>query len=43
MHTHDLYLYPKCHTKLEISLGFEIEFAEPNFGAKISLIMISEF
>ena len=48
MHTHDLYLLPKCHTKLEgklnlISLEFEIEFVEPNFGAKISLIMISEF
>ena len=26
-----------------ISLEFEIEFVEPNFGAKISLIMISEF
>ena len=25
------------------SLEFEIEFVEPNFGAKISLIMISEF
>ena len=40
----------KCHTKLEgnlnsiqISLEFEIEFVELNFGAKISLIMISEF
>ena len=27
----------------EISLKFEIEFVEPNFGAKMSLIMISEF
>ena len=24
-------------------IEFEIEFVEPNFGAKISLIMISEF
>ena len=28
---------------IKISLEFEIEFVEPNFGAKISLIMISEF
>jgi len=28
---------------IQISLEFEIEFMEPNFGAKISLIMISEF
>ena len=28
---------------IQISLVFEIEFVEPNFGAKISLIMISEF
>jgi len=27
---------------IQISLEFEIEFMEPNFGAKISLIMISE-
>ena len=29
--------------EFQISLEFEIEFVEPNFGAKISLIMISEF
>ena len=29
--------------KEKISLEFEIEFVEPNFGAKISLIMISKF
>ena len=29
--------------EIQISLEFEIEFVEPNFGAKISLIMISEF
>jgi len=28
---------------IQISLVFGIEFVEPNFGAKISLIMISEF
>ena len=28
---------------IQISLEFEIEFVEPNFGVKISLIMISEF
>ena len=28
---------------IQISLEFEIEFVETNFGAKISLIMISEF
>ena len=28
---------------IQISLEFEIEFMEPNIGAKISLIMISEF
>ena len=28
---------------IQILLEFEIEFVEPNFGAKISLIMISEF
>ena len=28
---------------IQISLEFEIEFVEPNFGAKISLIMISKF
>ena len=28
---------------IQISLEFEIEFVDPNFGAKISLIMISEF
>ena len=28
---------------IQISLEFEIEFVEQNFGAKISLIMISEF
>ena len=28
---------------IQISLEFEIEFVEPIFGAKISLIMISEF
>jgi len=28
---------------IQISLEFEIEFVEPKFGAKISLIMISEF
>ena len=28
---------------IQISLEFEIEFVEPNFGAKIPLIMISEF
>ena len=28
---------------IQISLEFEIEFVEPNFGASISLIMISEF
>ena len=28
---------------IQISLEFEIEFVEPNFRAKISLIMISEF
>ena len=28
---------------IQISLEFEIEFVEHNFGAKISLIMISEF
>ena len=30
-------------SEIQISLEFEIEFVEPNFGAKISLIMISEF
>ena len=29
--------------EIQISLEFEIEFVEPNFGAKISLIMIKEF
>ena len=29
--------------EIQISLEFEIEFVEPKFGAKISLIMISEF
>ena len=29
--------------EIEISLEFEIEFVEAHFGAKISLIMISEF
>ena len=29
--------------EIQISLEFEIEFVEPNFGSKISLIMISEF
>ena len=29
--------------EIQISLEFEIEFVGPNFGAKISLIMISEF
>ena len=29
--------------EIQISLEFEIEFVEPNFGAKISLIMTSEF
>ena len=29
--------------EIQISLEFEIEFVERNFGAKISLIMISEF
>ena len=33
----------KVWISIEISLEFEIEFVEPNFGAKISLIMISEF
>ena len=28
---------------IQISLEFEIEFVEPNFGVKFSLIMISEF
>ena len=28
---------------IQISLEFEIEFVETNFGAKISIIMISEF
>jgi len=28
---------------IQILLEFEIEFVEPNFGAKISLNMISEF
>ena len=28
---------------IQISLEFEIEFVKPNFGGKISLIMISEF
>ena len=28
--------------EIQSSLEFEIEFVEPNFGAKISLIMISE-
>ena len=28
---------------IQISLEVEIEFVDPNFGAKISLIMISEF
>ena len=28
---------------IQISLEFKIEFVEPNFGAIISLIMISEF
>ena len=28
---------------IQISLEFEIEYVEPNCGAKISLIMISEF
>ena len=28
---------------IQISLEFEIEFLEPNFGAKTSLIMINEF
>ena len=28
---------------IELSLKIEIEFVEPNFGAKILLIMISEF
>jgi len=28
---------------IQISLKFEIEFLKPNFGAKISLIRISEF
>jgi len=28
---------------IQILLEFEIKFVEPNFGAKISLIMISEF
>ena len=28
---------------VQISLEFEIEFVEAHFGAKISLIMISEF
>ena len=33
----------KILISIQISLEFEIEFVEPNFGAKISLIMISEF
>ena len=28
---------------IQISLEYEIEFVETNFGAKISLIMITEF
>ena len=28
---------------IQISIEFEIEFMDPNFGAKISLITISEF
>ena len=33
----------KIRISIQISLEFEIEFVESNFGAKISLIMISEF
>ena len=33
----------KIWISIQILLEFEIEFVEPNFGAKISLIMISEF
>jgi len=33
----------KILISIQILLEFEIEFVEPNFGAKISLIMISEF
>ena len=50
MHTHDLYLYlsvtqnwREIWISIQISFEFEIAFVEPNFGAKISLIMISEF
>ena len=33
----------KIWIAIQILHEFEIEFVEPNFGAKISLIMISEF
>ena len=42
MHTDDQD-WREIWISIQISLEFEIEFVEPNFGAKISLIMISEF
>ena len=45
--THKAFIYSLSVTQnwreIQISREFEIEFVEPNFGAKISLIMISEF
>ena len=35
--------YKEIWISIQISLEFEIEFVESDFGAKISLIMISEF
>ena len=50
MHTHDLYLYPKCHTKFEGNLNFYSNFTwiriwicGSKFGAKILLTMSNEF
>ena len=46
-YTHKASIYSLSVTQnlreINISLEFEIEFVEPNFGDKISLIMISEF
>jgi len=50
-YTHMAYIYSlsviqnwrKIWISIQISLEFEMEFVVPNFGAKISLIMISEF
>ena len=36
-------IWTKIWISIQISLEFEIEFVEPKFGAKMSLIMISEF